>query len=90
MLSDYFESEIEPLFGVSIEPRYKRAKREKINGQYSYKIRILNEKTNQSVYETVSCGKNKKDAITNFRRNESEIRSKYLDLGGYVLGISSF
>lgn len=35
----------------------------------------------------VKYGKNQKDAINNFRKNESKIRNKYLGLGGYVIGI---
>jgi hypothetical protein len=68
----------------------RRKKHEKRNGEYSYKISILNEQTHKSVYETVSWGKNQKDAVLNFRKNEPEIRKKYLELGGYVLGVLRF
>jgi hypothetical protein len=85
---DYFESEIEPLFGSDTEPKYKRKKYEKINKDYSYKIQIIDENTKETVYESVSFGKNKNQAIYNFRKDESEIRTKYLEIGGYVLGIT--
>lgn len=76
---------------IGDEPmRPKRKIHEKRNGEYSYQIRILEEKTNKSVYETVSWGKNQKEAVLNFRKNESEIRAKYLELGGYCLGVLRF
>ena len=76
---------------IGNEPmRRKRQTHEKINGEYSYQIRILNEQTKESVYETVSWGKNQKDAVLNFRKNEPDIRHKYLELGGYVLGVLRF
>ena len=86
-MSDYFESEIEPLFGSDTEPKYKRKKYEKLNKQFCYNISIIEDQTNITVYETVSFGKNKNQAIFNFRRNEPDIRQKYLEIGGYVLGI---
>ena len=89
-MSDYFEAEVEPLFGTETEPKYKKSTHEKRNGQYSYQIRIIEEKTNKSVYETVSWGKNQKDAVINFRKNEPGIRMKYLNLGGYVVGVLRF
>lgn len=76
---------------IGDEPmRLKRKIHEKRNGEYSYQIRILEEKTNKSVYETVSWGKNQKEAVLNFRKNEPEIRAKYLELGGYCLGVLRF
>lgn len=88
--SDYFEAEIEPLFGTEIESRYKKAKHVKQNGKYSYRIRIIELETNKIVYETVSWGENQKDAVLNFRKNEAEIRLKYLNLSGYALGVLRF
>ena len=89
-MTDYFEAEVEPLFGTETKFVTKRKTHTKQNGEYSYRISIINEKTNKSVYETVSWGKNQKDAVKNFRKNESEIRSKYLEIGGYVLGVLRF
>jgi len=89
-MSDYYESEVEPLWGSEDTLRCKRKTYAKLNGQYSYQIRIIEENTGKSVYETVSCGKNQKDAVINFRKNDPEIRRKYLELGGYVLGVLRF
>ena len=67
----------------------RNMKHTKFNGMYSYKISIL-DKNHKSVYETVSYGKNQKDAVLNFRKNEPDIRQKYLELGGYLLGVLRF
>ena len=76
---------------IGDEPmRQKRKTNQKRNGEYSYQIRILEEQTHKSVYETVSWGKNQKDAVRNFRKNEPDIRAKYLELGGYCLGVCRF
>ena len=76
---------------IGDEPMRRRRKtHEKRNGEYSYLIRILEEQTKKSVYETVSWGKNQKDAVLNFRKNEPDIRAKYLELGGYCLGVCRF
>lgn len=85
-MSNYYESDV--IFMDEAEPSRKRRKYEKINGGYCYIIRIIDEKTLESVYETTSTGKNQKDAVLNFRKNEPDIRSKYLELGGYMIGIS--
>lgn len=67
-MSDYFEAEVEPLFGSETSTIYKKRKTNKVNGQYSYQISIIKDATKKTVYETVSWGKNQKDAILNFRK----------------------
>lgn len=65
----------------------KRKIYQKQNGEYSYQIIIFEEQTHKPVYETVSCGKNQKDAVCNFRKNETDIRTKFLEIGGYCIGV---
>ncbi len=89
-MGDYAEDLINGSIGDEpIQPK-RNMKHSKFNGLYSYKISILDEKTRKSVYETVSYGKNQKDAVINFRKNKSEIREKYLEFGGYCLGVCRF
>lgn len=54
---------------------------------YLYDINIINTETHKTVYSTTARGKNQKDAIKNFRTDEKEIRQKYVDVGGFCIGI---
>jgi hypothetical protein len=54
---------------------------------YIYDVNIINVETNKIVYSTTAKGKNQKEAIKNFRNNEKEIRQKYIEVGGFRLGI---
>ena len=89
-MGQYAEDLINGSIGDEPMQSKRNMKHTKFNGMYSYKINILDEKTLKSVYETVSYGKNQKDAVLNFRKNELYIREKYLELGGYCLGVCRF
>lgn len=54
---------------------------------YVYNINIINSDTEEVEYTTESRGNNQKEAIKNFRNNESEIRKKFIDKGGFCIGI---
>jgi hypothetical protein len=47
----------------------------------------MDSETYKVVYSTRSEGKSQKDAVKNFKKEQKEIRAKYIDEGGFILGV---
>lgn len=54
---------------------------------YIYDINIMDAETYKVAHTTTSEGKNQKDAINNFRKEQPELRQKYIDKGGFCIGL---
>jgi len=54
---------------------------------YVYEINIMDAETYKVAHTTRSEGKNQKDAVKNFRKEQPELRQKYIDKGGFCIGL---
>lgn len=47
----------------------------------------MDAETYKVAHTTRSEGKNQKDAVKNFRKEQPELRAKYIDKGGFCIGL---